>query len=124
MIFFLTLTSTCLRSVWETAIAEDEIRQGKAMADASVAAGAELLIWASLPDVTKLTGGKLTNMYHFDSKAKVEEYIKTLPINGVFYWASMFMQNVQGIMAPKRVSSIDFSYRAGWTIIHWHRGEQ
>ena len=74
------------------------------MVDASVAAGIELIIWASLPNVTKMTNGQITKMRHFDSKAEVEDYIKTLPINSVFYWAGFFMQNMQTLMRPRLVS--------------------
>lgn len=32
------------------------------MADAAVGAGAELIVWASLPNVTEMSGGKLSNV--------------------------------------------------------------
>ena len=48
--------------VWETGSAEVEVAQGKAMADAAVGAGAELIVWASLPNVTEMSGGKLSNV--------------------------------------------------------------
>ncbi|KAK3166644.1 hypothetical protein OEA41_009769 [Lepraria neglecta] len=54
---------------WEKASAAIEIAQGKAMADAAVAAGASLLIWSTLPNVTKMTDGTLTGVVQWDSKA-------------------------------------------------------
>ena len=63
-------------TVWEKMSFESEVAQGKNIADASVAAGATLIIWSSLPNVTEMTGGKLSNVHHFDSKAKVEAYIR------------------------------------------------
>ncbi|KAL8977813.1 MAG: hypothetical protein Q9205_006462 [Flavoplaca limonia] len=50
------------RSVWEKGLAELEVAQGKAMADAAIAAGAELIVWSSLPNVTAMSGGKLARI--------------------------------------------------------------
>jgi len=36
----------------------------------------ERFVWSSLPDVTKLSGGKYTKVWHFDSKAEVERFIR------------------------------------------------
>ena len=95
---------TCFFSVWEKVSADIEIAQGKAMADAAVAAGATLLIWCSLPNVTKMSEGKLTKAHHFDSKAAVETYIRGLPIKSAFFMAGFFMQNMQTMFKPKPVS--------------------
>ena len=74
------------------------------MADAAVAAGATLLIWSSLPHVTRMTGGKLSGVKHFDSKADVETYIRGLPIKSTFYMPAFYMQNMTSIYKPKPVS--------------------
>lgn len=76
------------------------------MADAAVAAGATLLIWSSLPNVTKMTDGKMTGVKHFDSKANVEEYIRTLPIKAMFFMPGWFMQNHLEFGKPVLVSLI------------------
>jgi hypothetical protein len=81
-----------------------EIAQGKAIADAAVTAGVTLLIWASLPNVSKMSGGTLTTVDHFDGKAEVEEYICGLPIISAFYMAGFFMQNYIDRMGPQVVS--------------------
>ena len=94
-------------SDWEKASAAVEVAQGKAIADAAVVAGATLLIWSSLPNVTKMSNGKLSGMHHFDSKAEVETYIRGLPIKSTFYMAGFYMQNMQTIFKPNSVS--DFS---------------
>jgi hypothetical protein len=57
-----------------------ELQQGKNIADAvATIAGTtlDLFVWSSLADVKKWSNGKYTWVYHFDSKAKVYEYIKT-----------------------------------------------
>ena len=90
--------------VWERKSQAVEIAQGKAMADAAVAAGASLLIWSSLPHISKISNGKFTKVYHFDSKAEVEIYIRGLPIKSVFYMAGFYMQNFQTMFRPNIVS--------------------
>ncbi|KAK9770840.1 hypothetical protein AB5N19_03332 [Seiridium cardinale] len=51
-----------------------EIAQGRAMADAAVASGAELLIFSSLPNASQSSRGKYRHVYHFDAKAEIEVY--------------------------------------------------
>lgn len=94
----------CDDSVWEQASAGVEIAQGKAVADAAVVAGARFLIWSSLPNVTKMTEGKLSGVKHFDSKAEVETHIRGLPIMSVFYMPAFYMQNMLSLFKPKPVS--------------------
>lgn len=73
------------------------------MADATVGAGAELLIWSSLPHITNITNGKLRNVKHFDSKAIVEAYIRGLPIKSAFYMPGHYMQTFVDMWKPKPV---------------------
>ena len=54
-----------------------EVQQGRNIADAAAKTETlERYIWSSLSDVKKWSKGKYTWVYHFDSKAKVAEYIK------------------------------------------------
>jgi uncharacterized protein YbjT (DUF2867 family) len=85
-----TLTST----VWEKNSSEAEIAQGKAMADAAKATGTEHFIWSSLPNVSKETNGKLTEVLHFDSKAAVETYIRSINLPASFFMPGFFMSNI------------------------------
>lgn len=77
-----------------------EVRQGKAVVDASIAAKAHYIIFSTLPNVTKLTGGKYTNVVSFDAKAEVEEYIRQQPIRSAFFAPGSFMQNYHSMMKP------------------------
>ncbi|KAI0376649.1 hypothetical protein F5Y04DRAFT_292477 [Hypomontagnella monticulosa] len=86
---------------WESASYDVEVSQGKAIADAAVEAGVKQIIWSSLPSVTKISGGKVTSMKHFDGKAEVETYIRTLDIKSVFFMPGWFMQN-HLLMKPKK----------------------
>lgn len=67
-----------------------EVNQGKALADASKAAGVERLIWSALPNVTKETKGAITIVEHFDSKAEVEQYIRDINQPATFFMPAMF----------------------------------
>ena len=78
-----------------------EIAQGKVMADAAVSVGAEFLIFSSLPSVTEISHGKYKHVYHFDAKAEVESYIRTLPIKSSFIAPGSFMQNFRDALAPR-----------------------
>jgi uncharacterized protein YbjT (DUF2867 family) len=61
------------------------------MADASKAAGVERFIWSTLPNVSKETHGDLTAVKHFDSKAAVEEYIRSIGQPASFFMPGLFM---------------------------------
>ena len=72
--------------------------------------GVQHLIWSSLYNVTKLTGGKFPNVEHFDSKAEVEQYIRDSGIPATFFMPGFFMSNVPGSMFRQLPPSND------WTI--------
>jgi uncharacterized protein YbjT (DUF2867 family) len=57
-----------------------EIALGKAIADTAIAAGVQYLIFSIVPYAGKILGGKYKYIDHFDAKAEVEEYVRTLSI--------------------------------------------
>lgn len=60
------------------------------------------MIWSSLPNVTKMSNGQLTTVEHFDSKAEVEDYIRSLNFpSSVFFLPGWFMQNFWDNFVPK-----------------------
>ncbi|KAF4829322.1 NmrA-like family domain-containing protein 1 [Colletotrichum tropicale] len=77
-----------------------EIQQGKNIADASKAHKKDIkfLIWSSQLNIKKLSNGMLSNLYHFDSKAIVEEYIRELGIPATFFLPGFYMSNIPGGM--------------------------
>ncbi|KAL1989101.1 hypothetical protein VTN96DRAFT_5864 [Rasamsonia emersonii] len=90
-----------------------EVRQGKALADAAVAAGVQYYIFSTLPHAGKYSGGKYSKVDHFDAKAEVEEYIRTvLPIKSAFFAPGSFMQNFSGMMAPRPVGDGTYAIAA------------
>lgn len=81
---------------------EHEVEQGKMAADAAVAAGAKYIIYSTEVNCEAISEGKYT-VPAYDLKAKVEAYIRTLPIKSSFFAPASFMQNFTGSMAPRPV---------------------
>ncbi|CZR67444.1 related to nitrogen metabolic regulation protein nmr [Phialocephala subalpina] len=80
-----------------------EYNSGKNIADVAVEIGVEYLIWSTLPPIEEISGGKFTKIRPFDVKAKVEKYIRGLPIKSAFYSPGSFMENFQSqtFLAPR-----------------------
>jgi len=72
---------------------EIEYNSGKTIADVAVEKGAEYIIFSTLPSVTDMSDGKYTKVTPFDAKAKVEQYVRGLPIKSAFYAGGFFMEN-------------------------------
>lgn len=83
---------------WEHLDKARETTQGKNLVDAAKATNVSHLIWSSLPNVTKLSKGTLTHVYHFDSKAEVEEYARASGVPSTFFHAGFYMSNVPSMM--------------------------
>ncbi|KAL4860977.1 hypothetical protein BDV12DRAFT_191380 [Aspergillus spectabilis] len=86
---------------WDSKDPNIEIAQGKAIADAALAANVTVMIFSSLPSISKMSNNEF-NLPHFDSKAEVEEYIRELgfPVS-LFFLAGWYMQNIWRSMAPQ-----------------------
>ena len=80
--------------------ARHETELGKLQADAAVEAGAQHIVFTSLENVDKITGGKKFAP-HFTDKAKVEEYIRTLPVAGSFIYLAFFYTNLVEYYTPR-----------------------
>lgn len=78
---------------WESMNHETELSQGKNVADAAKECGVSHLIFSSLLNVTETTGGRLTHVRHFDSKAKIEQHIVSTGIRCTFVLPGYFMSN-------------------------------
>jgi hypothetical protein len=63
---------------------EEELAQGKAIADEAVAAGVHFLVYSSVPSPKKMSGGKYP-VDSFDVKDQVRDYISGLPIKSAFF---------------------------------------
>lgn len=76
-----------------------EMELGIQLADAAVEAGVQHVIFSSLENVYKITGGKKFAP-HFTDKAKIEEYIRTLPITSSFIYMAFFYTNLMEFYPP------------------------
>ncbi|RYC81533.1 hypothetical protein BFJ63_vAg15580 [Fusarium oxysporum f. sp. narcissi] len=65
-------------------------RGAKAVAEA----GVSHFMFSSLLDVKKLTNGKLPHVYHFDGKARIEEYAREGGVPSSFFLPGLYLQSV------------------------------
>ncbi|KAF5003095.1 hypothetical protein FDECE_10330 [Fusarium decemcellulare] len=77
--------------------ADQELQQGRNVADVSETEGVQHLIFSSLVHVTKSTNGRLAHVKHFDYKAETEEYIRSKNIPSTFVLPGYFMTNYIGL---------------------------
>jgi hypothetical protein len=78
-----------------------EFEIGKDQADAAVEAGVQHVVFSSLENVEKITQGQ-KYAPHFTDKARVEEYIRTLPITSSFVMLAYFYTNFVEYYPPHR----------------------
>ncbi|CRL26277.1 NAD(P)-binding domain [Penicillium camemberti] len=78
---------------WGNAGSDAELVHGKNVADAAKEAGVQHLIFSSLLNVTETSGGRLKHVPHFDHKAKVEEYIRSIGVPATSVLPGYFMTN-------------------------------
>lgn len=85
---------------------EVEYNSAKRIADVAVEKGATYIIFSTLPSATEVSGGKYTNIIHFEAKAKAEQYIRGLPIKSAFFAPGFFMENFQHLpfLVPRPAS--------------------
>lgn len=111
---FSTFASGGAASIGEAAY-PIEIRQGRNIADAAASIpGLERLVWSSLSDIRKLSGGKYQNAWHENAKAEIAEYMRSLPalrgkVNTVIMGA--FADNAvkaPELFGPQKVCCVSF----------------
>jgi uncharacterized protein YbjT (DUF2867 family) len=79
--------------------ATHEFELGKELADAAIEAGVSYLIFSSLENIDKISEGRLFAP-HFTDKARIEEYIRTLPITSSFIYMAFFYTNLIEFYTP------------------------
>jgi uncharacterized protein YbjT (DUF2867 family) len=73
---------------------------GRQLADAAVEAGVQHIVFSSLEDVDAITGGEKW-VPHFTDKAKIEAYIRTLPVTSSFIQMAFFYTNLIEYYSPR-----------------------
>src|SRR5919112_595176 len=83
-----------VQNFWETGY-DREVQQGKTVADAAKAAGAEHYVYSSVGSAHRQTG-----IPHFDSKWEIEEHVRGLGLPYTILRPVFFMQNWEMMRAP------------------------
>ncbi|WP_017963417.1 NmrA/HSCARG family protein [Rhizobium leguminosarum] len=73
---------------------------GRQLADAAVEAGAGHIVFSTLENVDKITGGT-KYAPHFTDKARVADYIRSLPISHSFIMPAFFYTNLLEYYVPR-----------------------
>ncbi|MBK1841490.1 NmrA/HSCARG family protein [Azospirillum sp. YIM B02556] len=77
-----------------------EFDLGCELADAAVAAGVEHIVFSGLENVEEITtGAKFAP--HFTDKARIENYIRTLPVRSSFVYLAFFYTNLFEYYIPR-----------------------
>ncbi|KAL5313439.1 hypothetical protein ACEPPN_019172 [Leptodophora sp. 'Broadleaf-Isolate-01'] len=79
-----------------------ELIHGKNVADVALEAGVQHLIFSSLLHVTEATNGRLKHVLHFDLKADVERYIRSIGLPSTFIFPGYFMSNFTALQMLKK----------------------
>ncbi|CAO2649847.1 Nn.00g011390.m01.CDS01 [Neocucurbitaria sp. VM-36] len=94
---------------WESASRDIEVTQGKNVADIAKKLNVQHLIFSTLLNVTKASGGRLPHVPHFDGKADVEEYIREIGVPATFYLPGYFMSNFEQFVKPGEDGALTLS---------------
>src|SRR5260221_4419379 len=88
-------------NLWDPTQMQKETEIGIAGVKEARAAGVQHLIWSTLPDAEKLTGGRL-KLRHFTGKARVDTSVETAKFpRHTFVQAPFYFQNFLTTLAPQ-----------------------
>jgi uncharacterized protein YbjT (DUF2867 family) len=103
-LFFMTTTQ------YQGNSREIETRQAKHICSAALKEGVKYIIFSSMSHPFKISNGELKNVEHFDDKAEIEEYIRSLPVKSAFFAPGSFMQNFTTHLKPRPSHTGDGTY--------------
>lgn len=99
---------------WESASKAVEVGQGHNIADAAKESGVKLFVWSSLPHVTKceyfvlvptslvnealVSDGKLPHVEHFDGKAEIGDYARSIGLPTAEFQPGFYFSNLKMMM--------------------------
>lgn len=84
--------------------ATHEAQLGMELADAAVEAGVQHLIFSSLENVDEITAGKKFAP-HFTDKARIEDHIRSLPVQSSFVMLAFFYTDLLEYYTPRVVGN-------------------
>ena len=97
-------------NAWEPGTQEH--KQAAAAVQAAKDAGVQHFIWSTLPNVERISGGKI-DVPHFTDKAKSDRIVSEAGFaHHTFVIAPFFYQNLLGVMAPQKQAD----GAAGWAL--------
>src|SRR5213083_1207097 len=97
---------------WDPAQMPRETEIGIAAVKEARAAGVQHVIWSTLPDAEKLSGGRL-KLPHFTGKARVDAAVEASRFpRHTFVQAPFYFQNFLGLLAPQPLPN----GRRGWAV--------
>jgi uncharacterized protein YbjT (DUF2867 family) len=88
---------------------QGEAEQGRNLVDAVSAAGVEHFVFSTLPPIEKATGGALKSP-HFDIKAELEEYARSLGIPATFVHVPFYFDNFLAFFPPRPAGDGTFQF--------------
>ncbi|XP_075420445.1 nmrA-like family domain-containing protein 1 [Tenrec ecaudatus] len=86
---------------WENLSQEQEVKQGKLLADLAKRLGLRYVVYSGLENIQKLTGGKLC-VGHFDGKGQVEEYFRAIGVPMISVRLPCYFENLLSYFLPKK----------------------
>lgn len=101
----------CVTNFWESG-GEKELENGKRVMDVAKATNVKRVFWSGLSNATKLSGGKYKHVEHFDGKAEILEYGKSLGVPLVDVQPAAYMENHLTMMPPKKQPDGTYAFYA------------
>ncbi|KAM4626872.1 uncharacterized protein O3C94_019842 [Discoglossus pictus] len=92
---------------WDDFSKDNEVAQGKLVADVAKSLNVKHVVYSGLEDVKKLTGGKL-EVLHFDGKGEVEEYFWKIGVPMTSVRMAFYFENFITMMKPVKATDGDY----------------
>ncbi|KAM7228051.1 hypothetical protein CapIbe_020505 [Capra ibex] len=86
---------------WENCSQEQEVKQGKLLADLAKRLGLRYVVYSGLENIKKLTAGRLT-AGHFDGKGEVEEYFRDIGVPMTSVRLPSYFENLLSYFLPQK----------------------
>lgn len=86
---------------WENCSQEQEVKQGKLLADLAKRLGLHYVVYSGLENIRKLTAGRLA-AGHFDGKGEVEEYFRDIGVPMTSVRLPCYFENLLSYFLPQR----------------------
>nr|KAF6490400.1 NmrA like redox sensor 1 [Molossus molossus] len=86
---------------WENCSREQEVKQGKLLANLAKRLGLRYVVYSGLENIKKLTAGRLA-VGHFDGKGEVEEYFRDIGIPMTSVRLPCYFENFLSYFLPQK----------------------